>query len=213
MVSICRVFRPRLVLTSLLTLAAVALTGCGGDDDPEASESPDTSASAGASDSTPTNSPSETPSETPTPTPTAAEVTVTVGPLTDGNERTTDLLESYTAFENAFWSSLAAGEVSTELRAMATPEALVGIEQAVTGQPNPLGGTVTISPVLDDFVLADMGGGPMVTEAVITGCSDQTQLRYDGDRPGASASLLANISFDPSGSYLITNYALGPDAC
>lgn len=122
------------------------------------------------------------------------------------------MFEQYTLFETAFWQSLAAGEVSPELRALVSPDAMVGIEQGIASQPYPIGGSVTVRPSLDDLTIADVGFGMTLTEAVIAGCSDQTQLQYDGGATGASATITANVRLEPEG-YLITNYALGPPAC
>lgn len=201
--------RPQLVLASILTLTAIAVGGCGGgaNDTTDASETSPPATST-ADPATPTEEPTDEPT-----TPPAAEVTVTVAQLADGNEQTQAMFERYTEFESAFWQSLAAGAVSPELSALATPDAMVGIEGAVTGPNHPVGGSVAIAPVLEDATLADIGfGQPSLTDAVITGCSDQSQLQYEGGASGGRVTIRADLTLGDDG-YVVTNYALGPDAC
>lgn len=201
--------RPQLILAGILTLTAIAVGGCGGaaNDPTDASET-----SAPATSTTDPAAPTEEPTGTPT-TPPAAEITITVGALADGSDKTQAMAERYAEFENAFWQSLAAGAVSAELSALATPDALVGIEAAVTGPDHPVGGSVAIAPVLEDATLADIGlGQPSVTDAVITGCSDQSLLRYEGGASGGRVMIRADLTLATDG-YVVTDYALGPNAC
>lgn len=197
----------RKVLAPCSLIVVLAVGACGGADD-AADDTTDASSDSNSPTTEPAG-PTEAPSETTAP----AEVTVNVGEPEGGDDSTAMLLDRYTAFENAFWQSQAAGEVSPELRSLVSPDAMVGIEQAITTQQHPTGGSVTVSPVLDDVTLAQLGGGaPSVTGGVITGCSDQTQLRYDGGATGATAVIRADLTLDADG-YVVTNYALGPDAC
>ncbi|HEY9408966.1 MAG TPA: hypothetical protein VIP77_05240 [Jiangellaceae bacterium] len=201
--------RPQLILASILTLTAIAVGGCGGgaNDTTDASET-----SPPATGTTDAATPTDDPTDEPT-TPPAAEVTVTVAALADGNDKTEAMFERYTQFETAFWQSLAAGAVSAELSTLATPDAMVGIETVVTGPNHPVGGSVAITPVLEDATLADIGfGQPSLTDAVITGCSDQSQLQYEGGASGGRVTIRADLTLGDDG-YVVTNYALGPDAC
>ena len=201
--------RPQLILASVLTLTAIAVGGCGGGTT-DTTDSPETSPPA--TGTTDPGTPTDTPTEDET-TPPAAEVTVTVAALADGNDKTEAMFEQYTQFETAFWTSLAAGSVSAELSALATPDALVGIEAVVTGPNHPIGGSVAVTPVLEDATLADIGfGQPSLTDAVITGCSDQSQLQYEGGATGGAVTLRADLTLGDDG-YIVTNYALGPDVC
>lgn len=193
-----------IVLTTVLTV-----TACGGDDDGNDTASPSVPPTT---EVTATTTPPAEPTPTPEPEP-AADIAVDVQPLEGGNDYTTAMYEEYTAFETALWASLASGEITTEMRELAGPDVITGLEQSLQDQPRPLGGTVTVTATLDDITVADIGFGPTASEASLVGCSDQSQVEF-GDGVGASSGFTATVAFDMEvPGYVVQEYILGTEAC
>lgn len=195
----------RLVLPLVAALTVATLAACGGDADGSAAPSDPPATET----SDPTTAPAEpttepTPTEEPVP-----EITVAVGPLADGNEYTEQMYVEYTAFEDALWATLASGEITAEMRELAGPDVIIGLEQTLLDQPRPLGGTVAVTATLDDITVADLGAGPMASDVSLVGCSDQSQVEF-AEGTGGLSGFTANVVFDldaPRG-YVVQEYIL-----
>lgn len=193
--------------------ALMALSACGGSDgdptSPTATPPPESTATD-ATDST-GGSDEESAAATLTDEP-VADIAVEVEPF-GGDYEDTDtaaIHEAFTAFETALWETFAASEITNELRVLAGPDVIGGLEQSIADQPQPLGGTVTVTATVENVVITDMGGGPVVTEADLDGCSDHTQVEYEsgnGNMSGFSASVVFEDGF------VVQEYILGTEAC